>query len=393
MTDTTFAVGDVEAATAPLPRRTLGASLDKSVQASSHPPETLLVDVPPQHGFVAMVLAGWAQHYPIAIRPDDVWLLVLQGVAQHVAVAFEQTPTQIQERLVGHARSSHLRVESGEETVDWPRQLARFRAAIDDLLLPESRAAFEGEFSTTTATDTSVATLAIMDACSHFITYEVFTKCGFPTITLRGTAEDWRNLRVRAEALVAACCLPAMAARWSAALLPVLDRFVAAKETGLAGDELFWNSFLKRGAVTGSGAKTFYNGWVHVFFPYLAVGRNGQVLESPYCVPYSPDEAYVKHRGPTWTGPSRSKTPFNGVTQFPRGVSKVPIKRTIARSITLLQAEAGFFGVVQDPETLVLECLTGWAVADADDATRGRMEAQGNTTLAPAPVNVVVVYE
>merc|ERR1719231_857531 len=76
------------------------------------------------------------------------------------------------------------------------------------------------------------------------------TCCGFPRVTLEGSLDDWRALRAHAEALVMTRCSAKFAAGWCAALLPLLDKFVAEYEAGLAGstgaDEPFWNSMVKR---------------------------------------------------------------------------------------------------------------------------------------------------
>lgn len=73
-------------------------------------------------------------------------------------------------------------------------------------------------------------------------------------------------------------------------MLPLLDKFVEEYVNGTKGneaDEKFWNSFCKRGGTTGSGARTWFNGWFNIFFPF----HNEQ--ENSFMVPYSPDNDYV----------------------------------------------------------------------------------------------------
>jgi hypothetical protein len=55
-------------------------------------------------------------------------------------------------------------------------------------------------------------------------------------------------------------------------LLPVLDKIVEEYQKpgqGIAPDEPFWSSLLKLGGSSGSGAYTWFNGWVNIFFPYV----------------------------------------------------------------------------------------------------------------------------
>lgn len=333
-----------------------------------------------QHSFVSMVMLGFAQHYPIVISPDDIWLLVLQGVSQHVNLHSHS----LQSKFVDYQGVAHVRIIT-DPIVDWGRVVQSFDEQVKQLLRPETYAAFETPFSTTTVLDRQLATFALMDTCSNFITYEMFTCCGFPSITLKGTSADWKSLALKSEELITQCCLPEFGKRWTDALLPVLDRFTRACETGSCGGEdgeLFWNSFLKRGGTTGSGGQTFYNGWIHVFFPYLAKNSKGQVYESPFCVPYSVNEDYVRYKPLEWKGPMGCRDfPFKGVTKFPVGVSKVPVKHNIDGFIELLAIESGFYGVKQDPKTMELECFKAWAVVDADEPTVERMTRQGNTQV------------
>ena len=60
----------------------------------------------------------------------------------------------------------------------------------------------------------------IMDTCKNFFTYTVSTRCGFPSITLEGTVEDWVGVREHCATLIDQCCMPEFAASWKDALLP-----------------------------------------------------------------------------------------------------------------------------------------------------------------------------
>merc|ERR1711924_469936 len=103
-------------------------------------------------------------------------------------------------------------------------------------------------------------------------------------------ADDWRLLRASALALVSERCDPEWGAAWLASLAPLLDKLVTEYEAGLRGgrgDEEFWNSMCKRGGTSGSGARTWFNGWINIFFPYI-LGRPNR-----YMVPYSIDNGYV----------------------------------------------------------------------------------------------------
>merc|ERR1712193_494004 len=108
---------------------------------------------------------------------------------------------------------------------------------------------------------------------------------------MEGTLDDWVLLRKNAELLILKRCEQSFATEWCAALLPLLDKIIGEYQKGLAKespDEAFWNSTCKRGGTSGSGARTWFNGWINILFPYIMESNNR------YMVPYSKDNEYVK---------------------------------------------------------------------------------------------------
>jgi hypothetical protein len=45
-----------------------------------------------------------------------------------------------------------------------------------------------------------------MDACKSFFSYGMMTMCGYPSIVLEGTKNDWQILKQNAELLIASRC-------------------------------------------------------------------------------------------------------------------------------------------------------------------------------------------
>jgi len=140
-----------------------------------------------------------------------------------------------------------------------------------------------------------------MAMCKSFFDYNCATFCGFPTVTLLGTLEDWQHLRQAAELAIRNLCQADgvvagisrllhmdFCERWLSALLPTLDRFIDAYQGQV--DAVFWNSMLKRGGRAGSGGFTGYTGWFNVFFPKIKKSFNR------FCLPYC-DSADYAHAG------------------------------------------------------------------------------------------------
>ena len=84
--------------------------------------------------------------------------------------------------------------------------------------------------------------------------------CGFPSITLTGTTDDWEKLRAKAEGL-----RKYDLDWWLKALLPALDQFVLAAHGKPNLD--FWRSLCNINTGTSFPVYEPLTGWVQVFFP------------------------------------------------------------------------------------------------------------------------------
>ena len=85
-----------------------------------------------------------------------------------------------------------------------------------------------------------------------YFDFRMRTMCGFPSITLEGSAEDWHSVRRKAEDLVRASCKEEFSSWWLPALLPVLDRFAEQYEDTGTVDVQFWQSMAKVGGIGGA---------------------------------------------------------------------------------------------------------------------------------------------
>merc|ERR1711920_412695 len=69
-------------------------------------PDATVLDKVHPHGFIAAATAAFASHYPLAIRPQHFWLMILQATAVHVA----QHAEEVRERWVHHEGKKELAV-------------------------------------------------------------------------------------------------------------------------------------------------------------------------------------------------------------------------------------------------------------------------------------------
>lgn len=112
------------------------------------------------------------------------------------------------------------------------------------------------QFSNTTHVENIALQVTVMDACQKFFVYGMGTCCGFPSVTLEGSEQDWRKLRESAANIVNKRCTKAFSQWWLNSLLPLLDKIIEEYcngKKGLKADDCFWNSMMKVGGTEGSG--------------------------------------------------------------------------------------------------------------------------------------------
>lgn len=113
-------------------------------------------------------------------------------------------------------------------------------------------------FSTSSASDRTVRDLSVLSSQKDYYDYSISFCCGFPSVELLGTEQDWQFLK---ETIL---------------LMPVLDDEFLTKwrndlvwlvESMLLGDEDFWQSGITR-VPYGSGGQADYQGWVLILNPF-----------------------------------------------------------------------------------------------------------------------------
>merc|ERR1719161_435957 len=176
---------------------------------------------------------AWSQHLPLLLRPEHFWTMVLQGIAAHVS----SHPERLRERFVAHEGKMQIRIQrdsfiKGSQRNDWGGCVREFAENVEKNVKPSAakRIFPENNFSTAGIAEELVAKVTIMDMVKDYFEFICMTRCGFPSVSLLGTLEDWRSLRKLTEEAVRELCLREFAGGWLAAMLPVLDRLVLARE-------------------------------------------------------------------------------------------------------------------------------------------------------------------
>ncbi|MDQ3786021.1 MAG: DUF4419 domain-containing protein [Actinomycetota bacterium] len=249
----TFPVDDVAPVVDPLP---LTEPFPDALTAGGLP----VVEPDGVHPLLSAVSRAFAEHRPLVLSPDAVWLTIAQGVAQHIRLHAEE----LRPRLVGHHGRERLTVDYLDErmpvdSASWQHFVARLgkQLGADDL--------FECDFTTSTEVERMAGRIVMLDAYSPYFAYWLIFVCGIPSITLTGTVGDWRKIRARVDTL------PELGLEtWCRSLVPIADQFVRA--AGGDVDTAFWRRI--HNPVDAYGGEVI-TGWIARLYPYLE--RDGVV--------------------------------------------------------------------------------------------------------------------
>jgi hypothetical protein len=314
------------------------------------------------HPLIACLHRAFNDHRPVSLSPDMIWLLICQGVADHINVNAEK----LRSRFVQHAGKIVLTVRrddfiKGSPENPWAEVFPEFTRQIRDHIGRSTHDFFTPCFSTTGATEKAAFELALMDAMQSYFDYRTSSICGIPAITLEGTADDWRVILDRVDRL------PEFdLAWWLPVLKKALGQFVEAADG--RPDMDFWQSLYKYQTVSGGSRVT---GWINAFFPYFH-NSSGGTGQNPSVAQWA--ERMRRHADGT-AGPIRY--PGHGsyfesaIDRFPCGLARVPLLWQYASRQFTMHLVGGFVGVFQEPETLCLRPQIGWAVVDDPDPSTG----------------------
>lgn len=288
------------------------------------------------HPFVAAAQVAFAEHRPFRFGPEEFWLLVAQGFANHISVHAEA----LRADFVKHQGKKKLIVRRDDFILEDPNN--PWHEVVDsfcDQIKEHANDRYDlmiSDFSTTTPITRTASCVTMMDALQSYFEYELRTLCGIPEFELTGTPQDWAELRRKVAALEGF-----KLGWWTKAIAPILDQLVATSEGAI--DKDFWRSFFK---FNGQSGGPFIHGWVSRLFPYLRQGE--ELVKNPYLV----EAAHAN--GPT-------------SDQFPSGLSCAPVMWEYHGSRIPMHFLGGFFGISQ-AEDLTLQPDIGWAVTrDSND--------------------------
>ena len=287
--------------------------------------------------FFKGMIDAFADHRPVVLTPDAIWFLISQGFAHWV----NDNPEELRDLFVDHEGKIDLIVQSNKELlsekVDWEAIVNGFYEQIRDNTKGDIADIISEPFSTTGVNEHMVSQIALMETCKSYFDYIVmYASCGIPSVTLKGTPDDWQSVLDRTRKLRAYGV-----DWWVDDLEPILEEFVKASKG--KPDTEFWRSIVKkyrpgdmRGLSCGMDmGSTKFDGWFLKFLPYDEQGR-------------TPAEVNMDHN----MQPEMVRTEYKYIifNDFTGEVEKT----------MMMEFWAGIVGMEVDPETYAMTPKMGW---------------------------------
>ncbi|KAF9525534.1 hypothetical protein CPB83DRAFT_818495 [Crepidotus variabilis] len=266
--------------------------LQSSFSVSKEPAVDLTSVLSRSNGFVDTVIDAYNRHHHLSLRPDDVWMAILNQFNFYVNAHSEE----LRSSFVQHAGKKELIVvaDGNRHTVSFGEVAKQMTAKIDDKVVDKSlKDWILPNFTTTTDNDTVICAVLMMSTFKSYFNFKMKLACGLPSVSLLGEKSDWELLSTRLEKLGTFGDEPAA---FAMQLKPILNRFIEAftrAENDSVQDIEFWGRICHY--TSGGSGPSYLSGWVTAFCAWDEKGkwlgpkiRAVAESEGPYSVTFEP---------------------------------------------------------------------------------------------------------
>ena len=338
------------------PKKSVKEIITKDVLDHSLNPNQSLAymysNVPLLNGFYT----AHTNHYPIRIKPDDIWLLIVQAFSNHVNANSEELRNLFvnfdgKKTLTVKYPLSDISEVNRKVLEDFSEQINKqmieyLGEKILDTLTPN--------FSTTTYDSTIVCKISIMGAFKKYFDYEMMLcGCGVPYIILEGTADDYKKILDKAKDL------KKYNFKWYIEkIIPHIQKMIDAKEGKI--DVNYFKNMIQKKEITeqryGPSGMSKYDvkidiiyGWFLNFFAYYKEVSFGGRVER-----FEGEEIKVEN----------FKKLANQMLVVP-----FTIKDEVHKKTYLMKYKVGFVGCDQNQKNEVFP-VQGWFVSPSTEEER-----------------------
>ena len=256
--------------------------LDRKINTEKEKLMYISLDGKKELGYIyANILFGFhrahTNHLPLIIKPDDIWLLIIQTFTNHV----NENSEELRDLLVNFDRKKKLEVKYRINDINDINKeiLENFSEQINEKMqkylgnsLIET---LTPNFTTTTKDSEIICKITIMGAFKKFFEYQLaIVGCGIPYIILEGNSDDYKKILLKCEEL------KKFKFEWYInRIIPIIQKMLEAKEGKIDID--FFKNIVQKKQITEnryapSGEEPedmkvkYISGWILKFFGYLS---------------------------------------------------------------------------------------------------------------------------
>jgi hypothetical protein len=302
--------------------------------------------------FFDAVSAAYNIHLPLRITPDGAWLCILNGLGHHI----DQDPEGLRHHFVQHDGRELVRIEVQAPHMPhvprktWMEGIEMFSEELRGKL-GKRHDLIVNNFSTTEQTDKLSSEIALMGAMKHYFAYKMMLLCGFSTVIIDGTPEDWEDIQDRVRALTEFDLK-----WWTDSLSPVIGQFIKACKGQPEID--FWKrGYIREGK--GSGPQHSVSGWVNSFFPYIKGGSEPG------------DEVLHRNAFLEWEKEGKG----NDTEDFPSGLVWAPVLvDDHGTRLFNMKFYGGLVGCQISEEDSTVQAVSGWCIQNLGETSREEVD-------------------
>jgi hypothetical protein len=323
-------------------------NIGRPVLACSHDEssEVVLAAGAATHGLVNAAYVAFSEHRPLVLTPDALWMTIAQGFAHHItnhAEALRSSVVQHKGKITLEAATVGLLTPE-----HWAEVVQQWSEGIRQHVEGDLYQLMICDFSTTSPVIRTASQVVMMDAFQQYFNYELAFICGIPSITVKGSVDDWARIRERVDVMA-----NFHLEWWTDRLKPICDGFIATVQG--TPSHRFWKHIYSPKEMYGGDCIT---GWLADLFPYV----KHPITDAPTV------------RNPILGIPRTNLTEKDGLSsgKIPVGLSRAPftLKSASVDESKELEIVAGFVGVRQQANNGQLEPEIGWAFVEPDVFTQ-----------------------
>lgn len=226
------------------------------------------------HAFLHGLYLAYSEHRPFTLSPDMIWLLVLQGISNHVNYEHKSGNNlfpQLKEPRTITIRNDNIKL--GNPDNPWHETTSALSNEVEKIVGSDIISDLRTDFSTTNIASKVANEITILDTFKPYFTYAIYASiCGIPELKLEGSSGDWNQVLQKLDTLK-----KYELEWWYNDLKPIITNIKNTAEGNI--DNEFWMHIFKVHTVEDYGPPKRIDGWITKFFPYNQKGERIKLNE------------------------------------------------------------------------------------------------------------------